>query len=356
MFETKNYSFHLPEELVAAEALSARDASRLLVVHKNEHRIEHRMIRDLPSILTSNHLIVANNTKVFRARLPGRRKGTDGKIEFFMLTRMGPKSWKGLMRSAARILPGFEFIIGEGSREITGRVIAREENPAGVLLTAEFSEDPARSGWGEVPLPPYIVSKRTSQNKAIDHPSEIERYNTEFAKIEGSVAAPTAGRHFTAELISRLKAQGIEWNELTLHVGLGTFKPVTVQDVREHEMHAEEVAISEQLADHLNVSKAQGKKILAIGTTTTRALEGRSLNGRLQAGQQPVNLFIHPGSHHQWQTVDAMLTNFHLPESTLLMMVADFIGDLSWTREIYQTAIHEQYRFYSYGDAMLILE
>lgn len=355
MFETKKYFYSLPEELIASEPLAERDASRLLIVHRTARRIEHKKFKDLPECLDPNYRLVANNTKVFRARLIGKRKDTDGKIEFFMLERLGPKTWKGLMRSAARVTPGFEFVLGESTgRRVNARVIAREENPAGVLLTAEFSDDPAQLELGEVPLPPYIVSR---MNPGLDHRAEIQRYNTAFAKIEGSVAAPTAGRHFTEAMISALRARGIPWDELTLHVGLGTFKPVTVSDVREHEMHAEEVQITEALANDLNAWKRDGKKILAIGTTSTRALEGRvdPVTHQLIAGNGRVRLFIHPGSHHRWRFVDAMLTNFHLPESTLLMMVADFVGDLEWVHAIYQEAIRERYRFYSYGDAMLIL-
>ena len=354
MFKTQDYSFVLPEALIATEALPNRDASRLLVVHRQARKIEHRSIQDLPQILDANYRVVANNTKVFRARLLGRRKSTQGKIEFFLLERLSEKKWKGLMRSAARVLPGFEFEIGEGEGMLEGKVVDREESNSGVVLTAEFSKDPTLTEWGEVPLPPYIVANRQAP---IDHRSELERYNTIFASEEGSVAAPTAGRHFTPELVEALLRKGIRWDEITLHVGLGTFKPVTVADVREHQMHSEWTTISAATAARLNEWKSAGKKILSVGTTTTRALEGfyNSEKKELGSGSRGIQIFIHPGSGHTWAMADAMLTNFHLPESTLLMMVADFVGDLEWLKQIYQEAISMKYRFYSYGDAMLIL-
>ena len=367
-FLTQSYSFELPPELIATEALPDRSASRLLVIDRKQRKISHHLISELPELLSATgaeYSVVANNTRVFRARLLGKREASDGQVEFFMLRQVGPLTWQGLMRTSARVVPGFRFMIGgpaSGPTDgpfvgVTGEVLHREETSAGVILTAVFSEDPISKGLGEVPLPPYISAKRTTP---VDHEKELEVYNTTFASEVGSVAAPTAGRHFTPELIQRLKDQGISWNEITLHVGLGTFRPVTTEDIREHKMHAELATISPEVAKQLNEDRVQGKKILAVGTTTTRTLEGFSdaasnEKPKLTAGTRDVNLFIHPGSQHHWKMVDAMLTNFHLPESTLLMMVADFIGDLEWLLEIYQTAIDQRYRFYSYGDAMLIL-
>jgi S-adenosylmethionine:tRNA ribosyltransferase-isomerase len=356
LFETSRYSFHLPEELIADQALAKRDESRLLVVHRRQKTFEHRKMIDLPQILDSSYVLCANNTRVIRARLLGERMGTGGKVEFFMLKKVGLNTWKGLMKTGARVQPGFEFRIPKPNGGfLSAQVIAREEGNSGVILTALFSEDPLQSGAGEVPLPPYIVAKRKGPSS-----DELESYNTVFGTEDGSVAAPTAGRHFTRELQEKLRVNGIAWEEITLHVGMGTFKPVSVRDVREHEMHEEWVNISNETANRLNLLKQQGKKILSIGTTTTRALEGRTqIEGgmpHLLSGESQVNLFIHPGAGYQWKFIDAMLTNFHLPESTLLMMVSDFMGDLDFTMELYQVAIREQYRFYSYGDAMLILD
>ena len=378
LFSTRTYSFELPESLIAAEPLARRDASRLLVVHRSSHTIEHRRMTELPQILSSDYEMVVNNTRVFRARLMGERLldggKRGGKVEFFMLKRQGLNCWQGLMKTGARVAPGFEFTV----QGISAKVIAREDTPSGALMTAEFSRDPLEAQIGEVPLPPYILAQRLKQASAseagasIRTPArtpartsgdELEIYNTTYAREAGSVAAPTAGRHFTPELIRELQDKGIGWHEVTLHVGIGTFKPVSVDDVRNHDMHAETAQIPPAVADALNLAKKRGKKILAVGTTTTRTLEGMSHESPdgavLDSGTQDVNLFIHPaadaGRNYRWKYVDAMLTNFHLPESTLLMMVSSFVGDVEWVREIYQEAIRERYRFYSYGDAMLIL-
>lgn len=306
--------------------------------------------------------MVVNNTRVFRARLMGERVGTGGRVEFFMLKKKSDRVWQGLMKAGARVVPGFEFSVtaknDQGQEiKITAKVIARDETSSGAIMTAEFSHDPLSVEMGEVPLPPYIVAKRGSEAST----DELEIYNTIFARETGSVAAPTAGRHFTPGLIRTLQEKGIGWHEITLHVGIGTFKPVSVDDIRDHEMHPETASISSQVAGALNLAKKRGKKILAVGTTTTRTLEGmtQAENEMLEFGTRDVNLFIHPGAedgeNHHWRYVDAMLTNFHLPESTLFMMVASFLNDTEWLLEIYREAIRERYRFYSYGDAMLIL-
>jgi S-adenosylmethionine:tRNA ribosyltransferase-isomerase len=362
-FLTQSYHFDLPEELIAAEPLAVRDESRLLVVHPKSRTWEHCQIRDLPSRIGSDHLIVANNTRVFRARLLGERLGTGGKMEFFMLHRVAERQWEGLMRSGGKILPGYTFRIPkDGGGWLEGRVISRKEDESGALFTAEFSEDPLRVKAGEVPLPPYIVQQRAQRGLSPMRKDELEIYNTAFAKEgeAGSVAAPTAGRHFTPMLIAKLREKGAQWEEITLNVGIGTFKPVGVEKIQEHRMHPEWTEISVDTAERLNIAKRSGKKILAVGTTTARTLEGRSLDGpegpMLTPGAKEVNLFIHPGTPFQWKWADLLLTNFHLPGSSLIMMVASRIGDLSFTRELYQEAIRERYRFYSYGDAMLIMD
>lgn len=360
-FQTRDYFFDLPNELIAAVPLEQRDTSRLMVVHRAKGIIEHRSIQDLPEILDSSYSIVANNTKVIRARLLGERVGTGGKVEFFLLRKLpsheGSLSrWQGLMKTGAKVNPGFEFFVNGAQGKVLGKVIAREDTNSGAIFTAEFSSDPVVAQLGEVPLPPYIQAKLEGQNVDLSSEKVLREYNTLFASEEGSVAAPTAGRHFTPELIRALSAKGIDWNELTLHVGIGTFKPVTVSDLREHLMHAEATTISPAVAQKLNQAKREHRKILSIGTTSTRALEGFcDAQGVLESGTKDINIFIYPGSEQKWKFVDAMLTNFHLPESTLLMMVASFIGSRERAMEIYQEAIREKYRFYSYGDAMLIL-
>ena len=356
-FLTRDYYFDLPSELIAAEPLVQRDESRLLVVNRSQGKIEHRQIKDLPKILDSTYTMVANNTKVIRARLLGERVGTGGKVEFFLLKKNPTPTgslpqWQGLMKTGSKIIPGFEFVVNK----IHGKVLARKDTNAGAIFTAEFSLDPVMAQIGEVPLPPYIQAKLEGTSTDLTSEKVLAEYNTLFASEEGSVAAPTAGRHFTPELLSKFEVQGIAWREITLHVGLGTFKPVTVEDLRTHQMHAEEATISAKVAQELNTAKKSHQKILSIGTTTTRTLEGFcNQDGVLESGTRDLDIFIYPGSGHQWKFVDAMLTNFHLPESTLLMMVASFIGSRERTLEIYREAIKEKYRFYSYGDAMLIL-
>lgn len=358
---TQSYHFELPDDLIAAEPLGSRDASRLLVVRPRSRTWTHSHIRNLPEILGPETVVVVNNTRVFRARLIGERIGTGGKMEFFLLHRQGSLRWEGLMRAGGRILPGFSFRIPKaGGAWLEGRVIARRDEEGGALFTADFSEDPLTAGVGEVPLPPYIVQQRTARGLGPMRPDELEIYNTAFSKEVGSVAAPTAGRHFTPELIANLRERGVGWEEITLHVGIGTFKPVAVTDLREHRMHPEWTGIEPETAHRLNAARREGRKILAVGTTTARTLEGRSQLGPegpvLEAGTSDVNLFIHPGAQFQWRWADRLLTNFHLPGSSLLMMIASRIGDLSFTLEAYQEAIRNRYRFYSYGDAMLIMD
>jgi S-adenosylmethionine:tRNA ribosyltransferase-isomerase len=358
---TRSYHFELPEELIAAEPLASRDASRLLVVFPKSRTWKHARIQDLRDLLGPDTVVVANNTRVFRARLLGERLSTGGKMEFFMLHRLGECRWEGLMRSGGRILPGFEFRIPKKKGGfVEGRVIARREEEGGALFTADFSEDPLTVDVGEVPLPPYIVQQRVSRGLGPLREDELEIYNTAFSKESGSVAAPTAGRHFTPQLISDLRKRGVGWEEITLHVGIGTFKPVGSADVRDHRMHPEWTEIRPETADRLNEARRAGRKILAVGTTTARTLEGRSKNGpqgpMLEAGASEVNLFIHPGTPFEWNWVDRLLTNFHLPGSSLIMMIASRMGSLEFTLEVYREAIRNRYRFYSYGDAMLIMD
>ena len=359
LLQRSSYSFDLPEALIAAHPLSERTDARLLVVHKKLQTIEHRHIRDLPNILPTRSVLVANNSKVFRARLKGTRVGSNGKVEFFSLKKVDACTWEGLMKSSAKIAPGFQFQVGADANPIFAEVLARDETTAGTIITARFSRDPVDEGVGQVPLPPYIVAKRIGETETSSE-SEIKNYNTVFAKHEGSVAAPTAGRHFTEKLILELKSKGIDWEEITLHVGLGTFKPVTSDDLRQHQMHEEWSDISEVVAKRITHAKSEGRPIISIGTTSTRTLEGRAFRGGqgnvlLPPGSEAIDLFIHPASSHEWKLVDGILTNFHLPESTLFMMIATFLDDLDFLKSVYKTAIEEKYRFYSYGDAMLIL-
>ncbi len=365
-FKTSSYRFDLPPELIAAEPLRERDQSRLLVVNRKSKTLEHRSVSELPEILPEGALVVANNTRVFKARLSGERTGTGGKVEFLMVRQRGPLIWEGLMKSGARVLPGFSFRIPKPDGTfLSAEVVARTESSSGAVFTAKFAEDPVGLDLGEVPLPPYIVERRATlakearatQERKTD---ELDTYNTLFAKETGSVAAPTAGRHVTPELIRRMRERRIGWEEITLHVGIGTFKPVMTEDVRQHDMHEEWTSILPAVSDRIVGAKREGRTLLAIGTTTARTLEARAFlqNGEfiLESGACDVNVFIHPGAEYRWKAVDWMLTNFHLPESTLIMMIASRIGDIEFTLHAYREAIRNRYRFYSYGDAMLITD
>jgi S-adenosylmethionine:tRNA ribosyltransferase-isomerase len=266
------------------------------------------------------------------------------------------------MKAGSRIQPGFRFKVPTLEQGfMAAEVVSRRDDPGGALFTARFEGDPVLETVGEVPLPPYIVEKRRAGG--LDSRSaeeELSLYNTVYSKKDGSVAAPTAGRHFTPELIERLKRGGTGWCEITLHVGIGTFKPVSVPEVTDHRMHPETTEISEDASRELKEALRNGRRILAIGTTTARTLEARARvtpDGlEFDPGKQEVNLFIHPGLEYEWKSVDAILTNFHLPESTLLMMIASRIGDLGFTLDAYREAVRQGYRFYSYGDAMLVLD
>ena len=361
-FKTQSYRFELPSELIASEPLLERDRSRMLVVNRLSKTLEHRLISDLPEFLGPETLVVANNTRVFKARLIGEREGTGGRVEFFLLSPKGPGLWEGLMKAGSRIQPGFRFKVPTLEQGfMAAEVVSRRDDPGGALFTARFEGDPVLETVGEVPLPPYIVEKRRAGG--LDSRSaeeELSLYNTVYSKKDGSVAAPTAGRHFTPELIERLKRGGTGWCEITLHVGIGTFKPVSVPEVKDHRMHPETTEISEEASRELEEALRNGRRILAIGTTTARTLEARarvSPDGlAFDPGKREVNLFIHPGLDYEWKAVDAILTNFHLPESTLLMMIASRIGDLGFTLDAYREAVRQGYRFYSYGDAMLVLD
>ncbi len=371
-FDLASYRFELPENQIAAYPRSDRTAARLMVVDKTQKIITHHTVADLPGLVTEPTLFVANNTKVFKARLNGYRPETGGKVEFFLLKRLHEKIWQGLMKTGRRIEPGFVFHIGDPNTPqfAQAKVIERiEDTSTGPQFIAEFSTDPVSADLGQVPLPPYILARRSGGEIL---PDEIDAYNTVYAKgthATGSVAAPTAGRHFTQSLLGRLQQQGHTWAELTLHVGIGTFKPVSVADIRQHVMHPEYAELSWDVANLINTSKTIARPVCAIGTTSARTLEGVSAktprnrdhqNERVQPRQnqwvQPhqgdVNLFVYPG--FQWQVVDQLWTNFHLPESTLLMMISSFIGDRHFTLDIYNQAVREGYQFFSYGDVMWI--
>ena len=358
----QEFDYPLPSELIAQRPLPERDTSRLLVLDRAAGAFQDRMFRELPQVLSPGDLLVFNNTKVFPARLLGRRRGTTAQsigkrnpaareyltaeVELLLTRQEGEDIWQGLVHPGRKVRTGEVLIFGGG--ELEAEVIGRGEY--GVrrvrLRAREGSIDAAIDRLGHVPLPPYI--------RRPDEPDDRDTYQTVYAKVRGAVAAPTAGFHFTERVLGALAACGIETCEITLHVGLGTFQPVRTEHVEEHRMEAERFEISECAAATINRALEDGRRVIAVGTTSVRTLESvaREHKGRVVAGRGDTDLFIFPG--FQFQVVRALLTNFHLPKSTLLMLVSAFAGRELILRA-YQHAIAERYRFYSYGDCMLIV-
>lgn len=339
--KTSDFDYELPEELIAQHPAAQRDHSRLLVMDKFTGAVEHRVFRDIVDYLHAGDVLVLNNTKVIPARIFGVKEGGSAKIEVLLLKRDDdlPNTWEVLVHPGKRAKVGTVIDFGEG--RLKGEVIANTS--AGRKVTFHFDGifEEILEELGTMPLPPYIHEQLEDQN----------RYQTVYAKVDGSAAAPTAGLHFTTELLETLRQNGIEIEEVLLHVGLGTFKPVSEEDIEDHEMHSEYYEISQETADRINKAKAEGRRIISVGTTSTRALESAAKDGRLQAGSGWTNIFIYPG--YKWQIIDGLITNFHLPKSTLMMLVSALS-----TREhilaAYKEAVAQRYRFFSFGDAMFI--
>jgi len=357
------FDFHLPEELIAQEPLADRAASRLLHLHSESGRLEDRRFRDIPELLRAGDLVVFNNTRVFPARLYGRRGGLRsqavsprnsaareflrGRIEVLLTRqlRQDPNEWECLVRPGRKIGVGERLFFGEQD-ELQAEVIERGEfgeRRIRFAICADFSE--LLEKIGHVPLPPYIARA--------DSAGDRERYQTVYARERGSVAAPTAGLHFTPEILLQLRERGIEAAEITLHVGLGTFQPVRVERVEEHSLHGEAYSISTEAAEKIGRARSEGRRVVAVGTTTVRTLEYAAEIGgdEVKAGSGEANLFIYPG--YRFRLVQALLTNFHLPQSTLLMLVCALGGKQNVMRA-YEHAVKERYRFYSYGDCMFV--
>ncbi len=359
--KASDYDFVLPESLIAQTGVMPRDHSRLMRVEPGTQpwQMSDYRFYELLNFLNKGDVIVSNNSAVIKARLTGRRvlsieaDGSPvlgGKIEFFLLEKLGARHWEGLFHASAKYRAGLRFQVdrGVGSEHLVplmGELVRGSEGSPSGTVEALFTEDPLEAGVGEVPLPPYIGER----SEGVE-----ERYQTVYAKEAGSVATPTAGLHFTKELREKLVAKGVEWHEVTLHVGLGTFRPVKAEFLKDHVMHSERFSISEKTAAALNAAKMAKKRIIAVGTTTVRVLES-ALDESLQlrAGAGRTQVFFYPGSVDKIRWVDSLITNFHLPQSTLLMMVASLVG-----REkilaAYQAAIERGYRFYSFGDAMWV--
>ena len=336
------FEYSLPQELIAQTPLEPRDHSRLMVLDRSREAIEHRNFYDLPLLLESGDLLVFNDSRVMPARLIGRTAGNGGKAELLLLRREKPGLWQCLARPGRRLRPGTHLLF---QAELEALII--ESMEAGLRLV-EFNDESLLEKVGQVPLPPYI-------HETLQDP---ERYQTVYAKRMGSAAAPTAGLHFTERLIQGLQAKGVQMTFLTLHVGLDTFRAVDEEDPRKHKLHTEYWEVSPQAAESINSARQEGRRVVAIGTTSVRVLEQTALLMEEQEcdailpGSDWADLFILPG--YRFRAVDAMITNFHLPRSTLLMLVSAFAG-CERVLAAYREAIEQRYRFYSFGDAMLIV-
>ncbi|HIP97663.1 MAG TPA: tRNA preQ1(34) S-adenosylmethionine ribosyltransferase-isomerase QueA [Anaerolineae bacterium] len=339
--KTADFDYELPSELIAQTPIEPRDASRLLVLDRASGQLAHRIFRDIGEHLRPGDLLVANESRVIPARLHARKVPTGGKVELLLVAKRDERTWEVLVKGR-KLVPGHRLAIGDGERRVVGQVLEITE-AGGRLIAFERPIEPLLDELGIVPLPPYIHTPLTN----------AERYQTVYARREGSVAAPTAGLHFTPELLSRLQETGVHLAFITLDIGLDTFRPVREDQVEDHVIHTERCQLDPQVAQQINKAKQEGRRVIAVGTTTVRVLETAAVeSGVVQPFTGPTDLFIYPG--FQFRVVDALITNFHLPRSTLLMLVCAFAG-----RELifkaYREAVRERYRFYSFGDAMLIL-
>ncbi|HHT02610.1 MAG TPA: tRNA preQ1(34) S-adenosylmethionine ribosyltransferase-isomerase QueA [Firmicutes bacterium] len=337
--QTSDFEYQLPPELIAQHPVQPRDASRLLVLHRGLG-LEHRYFRDLPEYLRPGDCLVLNDTRVLRARLFGRRRDTGGRVEFLLLRPLSDGRWETLVRPGRRARPGVEIDFSAGDCRLTATVDARTATGGRVVtFTSDLNLDQAIDHLGVVPLPPYITA-------ALE---DDERYQTVYAGPKGSVAAPTAGLHFTPALLEQIRNLGVQVAKVTLHVGLGTFRPVGVEDLKQHSMHAEYYQLNAETADLIN----SARRVVAVGTTVARTLETTAdAGGQIRPGCGWTDLFIYPG--YQFRAVDVLLTNFHLPRSSLLMLVCAF-ADREEVLAAYRDAVGQRYRFYSFGDAMLII-
>ncbi|MCA1063541.1 tRNA preQ1(34) S-adenosylmethionine ribosyltransferase-isomerase QueA [Rossellomorea sp. AcN35-11] len=339
--KVEDFDFHLPEELIAQTPLENRSESRLMALDKKDGSIEHLQFKNIIDLLNEGDCLVLNDTRVLPARLFGQKEDTGANIEVLLLKQEEGDQWETLVKPAKRIRVGTEIIFGDGKLKAT--CVGLKEHGGRML---EFQYEgifyEVLDELGEMPLPPYIRERLEEQ----------DRYQTVFAKERGSAAAPTAGLHFTEELLEELKAKGVHIAFITLHVGLGTFRPVSVDTIEEHDMHAEFYQVSEGTARLLNDVKAKGGRIITVGTTSTRTLETiASKHGTFIEENGWTNIFIYPG--YDFKGIDGLITNFHLPKSTLIMLVSAFAGQ-DHVMHAYETAVKEQYRFFSFGDAMFI--
>lgn len=336
-----DFDFYLPEELIAQHPMEKRDEARLMVMDKKTGEIEHKIFKDIIDYLQPGDCLVLNDTRVLPARLIGSKEGTGGKIEFLLLKRVDKDTWETLVKPGKRAQIGTRFVFGDG--ELKAEVVGLgEEGSRIVRFEYEGIFEQVLDKLGQMPLPPYITARLEDK----------EMYQTVYSREQGSAAAPTAGLHFTEELLEKIKEKGVNIAFLTLHVGLGTFRPVKVENIEEHNMHSEYYCISKATADIINRTKENGKNVIAVGTTSCRTLETiGDENGRVREQSGWTNIFIYPG--YKYKVVNNLITNFHLPQSTLIMLVSA-LSSKENVMDAYKTAVNEKYNFFSFGDAMFI--
>ena len=340
MFETKDFYYDLPEELIAQTPLKNRAESRLMCLDKKSGEISHKHFYDILDYLTEGDALILNDTKVLPARLYGEKEGTGGAIEFLLLNKRSLDEWEVILKPGRRAKPGAKFIFGGGKLKAEVLDIVNEGNRL-VKFYYDGVFENILDELGEMPLPPYITEKLEDKN----------RYQTVYARHEGSAAAPTAGLHFTEELLEKIKNKGVNIGYVTLHVGLGTFRPVKVENISDHKMHSEFYVMPPETAELINKTKSCGKRVISVGTTATRVMETVGAKGEIKADSGWTDIFIYPGK--EFRVIDALITNFHLPESTLIMLVSALAGREN-VLNAYDVAVKEKYRFFSFGDAMFI--
>ena len=339
--KVSDFNYELPEELISQHPYDKRDEARLMVLDKGKQTIEHKVFKDVIDYLNPGDCLVINNTKVIPARLYGK-KDTGANVEFLLLKRLEGDTWESIVRPGSKLKAGAKVIFGDGLLEATVlEVLDNGNRKVEFKYNGIFNE--ILDQIGLMPLPPYITEATREDN---------EKYQTVYAKYDGSAAAPTAGLHFTEELLEKIKAKGVEVANVTLHVGIGTFRPVKVENVEEHEMHSEHYYIKKEDADKINKAKQNGNKVIAVGTTSCRVLESvADENGNLKEVEGDTSIFIYPG--YKFKCIDSLITNFHLPESTLIMLVSSLAGK-DFVMKAYEEAVQERYKFFSFGDAMII--
>ncbi len=338
-----DFDYDLPEELIAQDPLEKRSNSRLMVLDKNTGEISHQHFYDIKNYLKAGDCLVINNTRVIPARLYGARVGSGGKVEILLLKRKSDNVWECLVKPGKKARPGMEISFGDGL--LLGKIIdIVDEGNRLIEFSYEGIFEEILDKLGEMPLPPYITHRLEDR----------DRYQTVYAKYDGSAAAPTAGLHFTPELLSEIKDMGVKVAEVTLHVGLGTFRPVKEEEVLDHHMHSEYYEITQEACDIINETKAHGGRVISVGTTSTRTLESAAVAGQpLVPKSGWTEIFIYPG--YEFKVIDGLITNFHLPQSTLIMLVSALAGR-EHVLHAYEVAVKERYRFFSFGDAMLIAD